>query len=190
MLTSTSLKGTLVSDPKNLEIELELTYLARELPAEIAGISPRRLFDIYVPEQISRPFIRLRQKGDQYEITKKKPLNDNDSSIQSEQTIPLDKEEFSALSTSSKRSVEKDRYQVGIDGNMAEVDVFTGALEGLVVIDFEFKSIEDMQAFTPPSCCLVEVTQELFIAGGQLAGRTYADIEDDLARYKYVKVVA
>lgn len=65
------------------------------------------------------------------------------------------------------------------------MDVFTGELSGLVLIDFEFQSEEDKAAFTPPSCCLADVTQEDFIAGGQLAGKTYEDIRSDLARFNY-----
>ena len=36
-------------------------------------------------------------------------------------------------------------------------------------------SIEEKDAFVAPDFCLVEVTQELFIAGGMLCGKRYAD---------------
>ena len=172
--------------PNNLEIELELTYLAREIPAEIRNVLPKRLVDMYVPENADRPYIRLRQNGDEYEITKKKPIDENDFSRQTEQTIPLDNEEFTALAISSRRKVEKDRYKVDIDGSIAEVDVFQGLLKGLVLIDFEFESVETKQAFRPPGCCLVDVTQELFIAGGQLAGKAYDDIKTELEKFNYM----
>jgi CYTH domain-containing protein len=177
-----------VPKPQNLEVELELTYLACEIPAETKYVQPKRLLDIYVPENSDRPFIRLRQKGNEYEITKKKPINDDDVSSQTEQTIPLDQDEFEALAAVSSRKVEKDRYKVTIDGHVAEVDIFDGPLKGLIVIDFEFDSEEAKHNFRPPSCCLVEVTQERFIAGGQLAGKSYADIEADLTRYNYKKL--
>ncbi len=176
-------------EPENLEIELELTYLARSLPVEISDVAPKRLLDIYVPEISNSPFIRLRKKGNEYKITKKKPIDDNDASRQSEQTIPLDHDEFDALSVASKRSVEKDRYKVVIGGNTAEVDIFDGALKGLVLIDFEFETIEAKAAFNPPEYCLADVTQERFVAGGQLAGCSYADIEADLARFEYIKLL-
>jgi CYTH domain-containing protein len=172
-------------EPSNVEVELELTYLASKLPAEINGVSPSVMFDIYLPEDSPRPFIRLRQKGGKYEITKKKPINDNDLSAQTEQTIPLDEDEFTALSVASKRSVQKNRYAVDINGYPAEVDVFTENFAGLVLIDFEFKTLAEKQAFQPPDCCLAEVTQEWFIAGGQLAGKSYEDIAADLDRFNY-----
>lgn len=170
----------------NEEIELELTYLAKHIPQEIKEVTPTKLRDIYLPEESDRPFIRLRQKGSQYEITKKRPINDNNMSVQAEQTIPLDEDEFNALARSSKREVEKDRYKVELNGHIAEVDVFGGVYKGLVLIDFEFTNIEDLNTFEIPDYCLADVTQEWFIAGGQLAGKTYTDIESDLARFDYV----
>lgn len=172
----------------NIEIELELTYLAKEIPAEVSGAAPVELMDIYVPEDAPRPYIRLRQKGKKYEITKKKPIDSSDFSRQTEQTIPLDEIEFNALSKSSSRKVVKDRYQVNIGGSPAEIDVFKDDLKGLVLIDFEFNNSEAKQSFQPPTCCLADVTQELFIAGGQLAGVKYSDIESDLNRFNYKKL--
>jgi adenylate cyclase len=173
---------------ENRLVELELTYLARNIPKEILDTNPFRLLDIYLPETKPRPFIRLRKKGDEYEITKKQPISDNDYSEQTEQTISLDREEFNTLATVSKLRLEKDRYKVNLEGSAAEIDVFHGDLEGLVLIDFEFNSSEAKQSFTPPACCLAEVTQEIFIAGGQLAGKNYSDIEKDLNRYGYKKL--
>lgn len=171
----------------NVEVELELTYLAKKLPKELQGVTPRRLLDIYVPEDADRPFIRLRRQDSQYEITKKRPINDEDASRQTEQTIPLDEDEFVALSKASNRKVEKDRYEVELQGHHAEVDVFQNKLAGLVLIDFEFETLAAMQSFQPPACCLVDVTQERFLAGGQLSGKSYANIEADLQRFNYKK---
>jgi adenylate cyclase len=168
-----------------VEIELELTYLARELPIEISGVEPKAMLDIYLPEQSLRPYIRLRKKGENYEITKKKPIDDSDYSAQTEQTIPLEADEFAALSVTSNRKIQKNRYAVDIAGYPAEVDVFTGDFAGLVLIDFEFKTLAEKEQFQPPSCCLADVTQERFVAGGQLAGKSYTDVADDLLRFNY-----
>ena len=53
------------------ELELELTFLAKGLPPEIESTSPTRIVDIYIPDTPSHSHLRLRQKGDKYEITKK-----------------------------------------------------------------------------------------------------------------------
>lgn len=173
------------------EIELEYTYLAAYLPKELADVAPVRLVDVYIPEHSgAHPHMRVRQKGNVYEITKKIPLKQGDASVMVEQTIPLDEVEFDHLRQVSPLTVVKDRYNVTIDGFPAEVDVFQDRLSGLVLIDFEFSTIEEKDAFSPPSVCLADVTQEDVIAGGLLAGKAFADIEKQLARFGYTAIIA
>jgi adenylate cyclase len=168
------------------EIELEYTYLAARLPEEVKNATPKRLVDVYIPEVThTHPHLRVRQKGGQYEITKKYPLHEGDSSVMVEHTIPLDRVEFESLGKASPIKVVKDRYNVTINNYPAEVDVFQEGLKGLVLIDFEFATVEDKQTFVAPEVCLADVTQENFIAGGLLAGKAYEDIEDDLKRFDY-----
>jgi CYTH domain-containing protein len=127
----------------------------------------------------------LRKRGSSYEITKKTLINSDDSSAQLEQTLPLELAEFESLASGHSRMVEKDRYGVSIGTIPAEVDVFSGKLEGLILIDFEFESEAAKATFVPPLCCLADVTQEEFIAGGSLAGKSYDDIAENLAHFGY-----
>lgn len=176
--------------PENHELELEYTFLANALPDEINGVEPKRLVDIYIPDLgDNHAHLRLRQKGDNLEITKKVLVNPNDASTQIESTIQLDADEFEALSAVSQKRVVKDRYFVTIGGFPAEVDVFREKLEGLVLIDFEFSSEEERAKFVKPEVCLAEVTQEEFIAGGHISGKSYSDIADELARFEYKALV-
>lgn len=39
-----------------------------------------------------------------------------------------------------------------------------------------------------PDFCLADITQEDFIAGGMICGKTYADIESEVQRFGYVKI--
>lgn len=172
----------------NQELELELTFLAKELPEGVKTAKPIRIVDIYIPDTPEHSHLRLRQKGDKYEITKKMPVVEGDASEQTEQTIPLTKDEFIALSSCSKKRVAKDRYNVEIEGKMAEVDVFIDGLKGLVLMDFEFDKVDEKSAFKMPSVALADVTQEDFIAGGLLAGKTYDDISSELKRFNYKRV--
>ncbi|HUB93795.1 MAG TPA: hypothetical protein VMB52_04805 [Verrucomicrobiae bacterium] len=168
------------------EDEFERTYLAKFIPPELANVIPKHLIDVYIPQDAADPHLRLRQKDNQYEITKKVVVNADDVSHQTEETIPLTGQEFTALTHTATQKIVKDRYYVDLSGYPAQVDVFRGDLGGLVVIDFEFTSAAAKADFTAPDCCLVEVTQEYFIAGGRLPGKTYGDIEADLKRLKYV----
>jgi CYTH domain-containing protein len=96
--------------------------------------------------------------------------------------------EFASFHTSKNTNTEKTRYCYTYQDLYAELDVFDGKLQGLVVVDFEFETEEDKNAFSMPDFCLADVTQELFIAGGMLAGKGYADIEEDLQRFGYKKL--
>lgn len=167
------------------EIELELTYLVKSLPANLAACPSTLITDIYYPDDAPHPNLRLRHKGDRYEITKKVMANGNDSSHMIEETIPLSAQEFAALTKAGGKRVSKRRYVYDYEGRVAEIDIFQDGLQGLVLVDFEFATRVDQQNFVMPEFCLADVTQELFIAGAQLPGKTYADIAPDLDRFNY-----
>ncbi len=172
------------SSMKSNEIELELTFLAKEKPSEIDGVEPEIMVDTYIPKS-GFADLRIRKRGKIFEITKKIPLKPGDYSVMKELTIPLSEEEYEELSSVGNRKVFKHRYSVGIEGYPAEVDVFQEDLLGLVLIDFEFKNELQKESFKIPAVCLADVTQESFIAGGKLAGKKFEDITSDLSRFGY-----
>jgi CYTH domain-containing protein len=171
-------------------IELERTFLAKQVPEGLKACKSKEIIDIYIPKALeTQAFIRIRKNGDTYEITKKNPSDDGDHSTYTEQTISLTRNEFMMLEKEiSGRRVKKTRYYYPVNGTTAEVDVFSDALTGLILIEFEFKTKEEKDVFKPPFFCLADLTQEDFIAGGMLCGKRYADIEKDLARFNYQKL--
>lgn len=171
-----------------VELELEKTYLLKELPAGLADCKSEILSDAYIPVTARHPHLRLRRKGDRYELTKKEPVDGTDSSRQNEHTIRLTPEEAAAFDNIEAKRFTKRRYYCTVDGFAAEVDLYQEALEGLAVIDFEFKSEAALEAFEMPSICLADVTQEEALAGGILAGKTYADLAGVLSSYGYKPV--
>ncbi len=169
-------------------IERERTYLAKYIPEGLRDCPSREIVDIYVPATKEHAVLRIRKNGSIYEITKKTPVAGTDSSEQTEQTVFLDEEEYAVFSTVTGKRIEKRRYYYPLGKQIAEVDIFEGALEGLVIVDVEFDSSEEKNNFQMPDFCLAEVTQERFCAGGVLAGKGYADIEDDLKKFGYEKI--
>lgn len=170
-----------------MDLELERTFLVRRLPIEVSSVTPTEILDIYFPPAAAHPTLRLRQRGERYEMTKKTHHNGADASEQEEDTIRLSAEEFAALSQAAGKRVRKQRYTYKEGRVTVEVDVFADELEGLVQVDFEFATTEEKKAFTPPEWCLAEVTQDAAMAGGMLAGKGYSDIEEALAKYGYKK---
>jgi len=169
-------------------IELEKTYLAKEIPKGLKDYKSKEIIDIYIPRSKAHPTLRIRKNGDNYEMTKKEPVNESDSSRQEEQTIILTETEFNEFMKLDGKKVHKIRYYYDYNGITAEIDVFQGALKGLIVVDFEFKTLEEKDSFEMPAFCLIEITQEVFIAGGMLCGKSYEDIEEDLKKFNYTKL--
>ncbi len=166
--------------------EFERTYLAKRLPPDFSSnTESKEVLDTYLPASSDHAILRIRKLGDRYEITKKEPVSGTDSSHQTENTIPLTKEEFADLATLAGKRVIKIRYYHTEHSITYEIDIFQDALKGLVLVDVEFSSNEEKEKFVPPEWLLAEVTQEKFVAGGVLCGKSYAEIENQLARYGY-----
>ncbi len=169
-------------------IELERTFLAKQIPAGLQQCNHKEIIDLYIPASAQHPVLRIRKNGEKFEMTKKTPTRGNDASEQLEQTIILSEEEFSVLLKLEGKKLEKDRYYFPFEGRTAEVDVYKGALAGLVVVDFEFEKPEEKNSFAMPDFCLADVTQEKTFAGGMLCGKKYADLEATLKKYAYKKL--
>lgn len=170
-------------------VELEKTYLIKEIPGNLRKCERKEIVDVYIPKSSEHPKLRLRKYGDRYELTKKEPVVDGDASRQEEQTVILDREEFDDISRQiDGKKTHKIRYCYNYKDKIAEIDVFQGDLLGLVLVDFEFVSLEDKNSFLMPDFCLADVTQETFLAGGMLCGKSYDDIKKDLEKFNYVKL--
>lgn len=63
------------------DLEIEKTCLLVHLPKELANLEPVELIDIYIPESSFHPKLRLRKRGNMYEITKKKLKSESDVSV-------------------------------------------------------------------------------------------------------------
>jgi CYTH domain-containing protein len=168
-----------------IQTELEFTYLAREIPEGLASCPSKLIVDVYYPAGRDHATLRVRQRGDHYEITKKFLASGTDSSHLLEHTIELDEEEYKGLTQNPGKRVAKRRYLYEYQGRTAEIDVFEGELAGLVEVDVEFDNRDEQLAFGMPDFCLADVTQEVFAAGGSLAGKSYTDIAPHLEKYDY-----
>lgn len=168
-----------------VELEREKTFLLKTLPVDLAGCRFEVISDAFIPISAAHPILRLRHRGDRYELTKKSPVEDSDASRQTEHTIRLTAEEALAFSNVEAKRFTKRRYYCTIEGYPAELDLYQERLAGLAVIDFEFEDDAIMAKFTMPAICLADVTQEEKLAGGMLAGKEYGDLTDVLSKYNY-----
>ena len=169
-------------------MEYELRFLAKDLPSDLNSHKYEEITDLYIPNSTEYPRMRIRQVGSKLELTKKVTIDDN-LSTQEELTIPLNQDEFNALASLPNKKVHKIRYYYPVGKYIAEINVYLEDLAGLVTVEFEFPSKTTMENFKDlPDFCGADVSNEKFISGGKLAGKSYGDIEGDLLKFDYQKI--
>jgi CYTH domain-containing protein len=85
-------------------------------------------------------------------------------------SVYVPEEEFVLLDQALKGPrLQKLRHRLkSPDGVALCVDVFEGALEGLVMAEAEFKTMEALHGFAAPAFCTREVTADPRFTGGRL----------------------
>jgi len=112
------------------------TFLAKVIPSDIKSFQSSEIIDIYIPKSAAHSTLRIRKNGDKYEITKKEPRMENDSSDQNESIIILIKTEFDELKNLDGKSIHKIRYYYEWNGRIAEIDIFQDGLSGTRFLSF------------------------------------------------------
>ena len=158
-------------------IEIEKSFLVKEIPSDLGKYKSYQMQQGYISS--TRPSLRIRKKGDKFELTKKLRLDENDFSTCEEINIPLTEAEFKKLWPLTEKSLEKTRYIIPLSNNLnAELDIFHRDLEGLAMVEVEFESKEQMDKFMAPEWFGKDVTQNEFSANAVLAGKTYLEVKD------------
>jgi hypothetical protein len=86
----------------------------------------------------------------------------------------LSEAEYAALRMLPGQQMRKRRHYFKTEGLSFGVDVFEGALEGLMICEFEGENEQELFSIQPPPFATVEVTLDPFFTGGNLC-RTSAE---------------
>lgn len=157
-------------------LEIEKTFLIKTIPINLSSYSSLQIKQGYISSSPSP--LRIRQKDNKFELTKKIPLREGDYSAYKEINIPLTEIEFNKLLPLVERSLEKTRYIIPLENNLiAELDIFKGDLEGVSFVEVEFISEEQMASFQKPDWFGTDITQEEFSANSFLAGKNFSEVE-------------
>jgi adenylate cyclase len=148
-------------------VEIERKFV---LPAPPPGLDSRDHAQIeqgYVALDGNGTEVRIRRRGDKRVMT----IKSGSGLVRTEEEWPLEPERFDALwPLTDGRRVIKTRYLVPLEDELtAEVDVYEGALSGLVTAEIEFDSERDSEAFEAPDWLGREVTGD-----GRYANRALA----------------
>jgi adenylate cyclase len=149
-------------------VEIERKFVLPEIPAEAAGAPSDRIDQGYLAICDDGVEVRIRRIGERTVLTVKK--GSGERRLEEEMDIP--EASFEALwPLTEGRRVEKERFRLGGGGKGVELDVYRGALDGLVVAEIEFDSDEESEGFDPPAWLGREVTGDERFANQRLAVR-------------------
>lgn len=147
--------------------EVERRFLVDRLPDDLESYPSDQLSQGYLAVDPTGSQVRLRRRGYHTLLT----IKSGRGLARAEEEFVIDGPRFERLwpSTAGRR-VEKTRYKLPLDGGLTlELDVFAGALEGLVMAEVEFDSVEAARAFTPPDWLRPEVTEDRRYENSRLA---------------------
>lgn len=126
-------------------MEIEKKYLVEKLPENLEKFEKRQISQGYL---CTEPVVRIRRSDDAYFLTcKGKGLM-----AREEYEMPITREAYEhLLAKIDGRLIEKNRYRIPLEGgHLAELDVFAGELAPLCLVEVEFATMEDAEAFVPP----------------------------------------
>lgn len=114
------------------------------------------------------PVLRVRQEDDHYYMTyKSKGFIERE-----EYNLPLNKEAYEHLIQKADGIViSKERYLIPYQKFTVELDVFKKDLDGLVIAEVEFETLDEANAFNPPEWFGEDVTSDPAYSNSNLSKR-------------------
>lgn len=125
-------------------MEIERKFLVKYLP-NLSTYTSKHITQAYIS---TMPVIRIRQADTKYFLT----IKSKGSISREEYEMAITEKEFQSLWQKIDGSpIEKIRYLIPLTDHLtAELDVFSGHLQGLITVEVEFSSLEEANAFIAP----------------------------------------
>lgn len=135
-------------------MEIERKFLIGELPFNVEDYPSRLIEQAYL---CTGPVVRIRKEDDTYYMTYK----NGGGMAHEEANLPLTEEAYRhLLEKHDGKVITKRRFLIPYGKFTIELDVFSGAYEGLRFAEVEFESVEEALSFTPPSWFTEDVTAD------------------------------
>ena len=170
---------------KYARTERERRFLLRELPEPLTRAGEHvQIWDNY----ITNTRLRLRRirvpKTKEYvlKLTQKFAPREGDFSRTTITNLYLSAAEYEVLSVFEGNEIRKNRYPFEHEGRRYSIDVFLGALWGLILAETDFETDEELDAFPLPSFAFMDVTNDELFTGGSLVGLTFDEIRERIMR--------
>jgi adenylate cyclase len=133
--------------------EIERKFRVARLPTTGLGEgSPLRQAYVAVEGDVE---VRVRSDGTHHALTVKGGAGLERDEVE----VAIDAAAFADLwRLADARHLEKTRHRVDLDGLTAELDLYAGTLAGLAIVEVEFASRQEAEAFEPPDWFGAELT--------------------------------
>jgi CYTH domain-containing protein len=172
-------ENTLHVESKYARVERERKFLLRELPEGLTRASEHvQIWDNY----ITNTRLRLRKiripltKQWKLKLTQKFAPAPPDFSRTIITNTYLSATEYEVLSVFEGNEIRKNRYPFEHEGRAFAIDVFLGALWGLILAETSFETDEEMDNFALPPFAFRDVTNDELFTGARLVEMTADDI--------------
>jgi len=138
-------------------VELERKFLVASLPAGIDPVSSH-ISQGYLVIGRDGSEVRVRRRGDRTVLTVKQ----GSGLMRREVEIEISPADFDRLWPLTEGArIEKRRHEIGLGGGLVlELDVYEGALQGLLVAEVEFPDVAAAERFIAPDWLGTEVTDD------------------------------
>lgn len=145
-------------------IERERKWLVEQVPA-VDG--PGQRFRQGYLSATGDVAVRIRSIDDtEYWVT----VKGGHGAVRTEVEWEITGEQFDALwPLTTGRRIAKVRHRIPVGEHVAELDLFEGDLEGLVLVEVEFDADDDMQSFVGPDWFGADVTDDVRYSNAALA---------------------
>lgn len=152
-------------------MEIERKFLLDAVPEEAASVPSSRMRQGYLSTGAEGE-VRVRDTDGVFTLTVKSGAG----WVREETEVPLTGEQFEALwpATEGLRLVKR-RYRLPAGALIYEVDVYEGALAGLVVAEVEFPGLAAAERFSPPAWFGREIGDDVRYKNAVLAAHGLPD---------------
>lgn len=166
-------------------VEIERKWILRKLPKEVSLSTGVSIQQGYLNSCSDSLEVRVRKIGMQHRQTVKSKGGIERTELETKITPS----EFSrAIKLAEGRVIEKKRHYVKLKDGTAEVDVYSGSLTGLLVVEVEFASKDKAQVFKIPEWFGPEVTEVAEFKNANLAGTRFEDIKERIKQLSNGKI--
>lgn len=136
-------------------MEIERKFIPKYLPENLNSFPSHKIEQAYLN---TSPVVRIRKQNEAYFLTYK----GGGMMAKEEYNLPLNETSYlHLLEKADGNIITKTRFLIPIHDNLtAELDIFKGKFEGMLLVEVEFDSIKQAEDFVPPEWFGKDVTND------------------------------